>query len=305
MTTLPLPQPAACLNDESRRATLAGARRISLAHLCGVTLGLGTQAVFAVTVVYLFTFLRYGPAQTSPHWIAVDAALALQFAVPHSVLLHPVTRKWLSRWIRAEFYGAVYCLCTCGSLLLLFQFWRGSERTVWDLQATAAQLLLAAFAGSWAMLFYSLQLTGLGYQTGWTQWLYWYRGQRLPRREFVPRGLYQWLRHPVYLSFLGLIWCTPQMTADHALLTGLWTIYIAVGSVLKDRRLAFYLGEPYRCYMRDVPGYPLLPSGPLGRLRDSDLSQHASRAAEPQCSGSRSADMAPRSVPDAAQRRAA
>ena len=124
-----------------------------------------------------------------------------------------------------------------------------------------------AFGLSWAALLYSLSLTGLGYQTGLTHWLYWLRRQRLPRREFEPRGAYRWLRHPVYLSFLGLVWFTPRMTLDHALLTGVWTVYIFVGSYLKDQRLAHYLGERYRAYQRRVAGYPLLPWGPLGKLR--------------------------------------
>ena len=48
---------------------------------------------------------------------------------------------------------------------------------------------------------------------------------------FEPRGAYLWMRHPVYLSFLGLIWFTPYMTIDRAVLTALWTVYIfsAVG----------------------------------------------------------------------------
>jgi hypothetical protein len=56
------------------------------------------------------------------------------------------------------------------------------------------------------------------------------------------------------------------MTLDHAVLTGIWTVYIAVGSVLKDRRIAFYLGEPYLSYMQKVSGYPLVPFGPLAKL---------------------------------------
>jgi len=123
----------------------------------------------------------------------------------------------------------------------------------------------AAFVASWVALFYSLSLSGFGYQTGWTQWLHWLRCQRLPRRGLVDRGAFRLLRHPAYLSFLGLIWFTPHMTFDHALLTGIWTGYIFVGSVLKDQRLECFLGDEYRKYASRVPGYPGMPFGPLAR----------------------------------------
>ena len=45
-----------------------------------------------------------------------------------------------------------------------------------------------------------------------------------------------------------------------------WTVSIFIGSVLKDRRLARYLGEDYRAYQARVPGYPGIPFGPLARL---------------------------------------
>ena len=60
---------------------------------------------------------------------------------------------------------------------------------------------------------------------------------------------------------------TPTMTLDHAILTAVWTLYLAVGSYLKDERLAHYMGEEYRQYQQQVPGYPLAPWGPLGRRR--------------------------------------
>jgi len=108
-------------------------------------------------------------------------------------------------------------------------------------------------------------MTGLGYQNGWTPFYHWLRGQKAPRREFKPRGAYKLIRHPVYLSFLGLAWFTPQMTLDHASLTSIWTAYIFYDSSLKDRRLEHFIGQPYREYQRQVPGYPLVASGPLGR----------------------------------------
>ena len=76
---------------------------------------------------------------------------------------------------------------------------------------------------------------------------------RPPARPFVPQGVYRFLRHPVYLSFLGLVWFVPVMTLDRAVLIGVWTVSICVGSVLKDRRLLFYLGDEYRRYQADAP----------------------------------------------------
>jgi len=58
----------------------------------------------------------------------------------------------------------------------------------------------------------------------------WLRGREARRDWPEPRGVYRVLRHPIYLSFLGLVWLTPAMTPDRALLTAVWTVYIFVGS---------------------------------------------------------------------------
>ncbi|MEI7698798.1 MAG: hypothetical protein WCK86_03315 [Planctomycetia bacterium] len=240
-------------------------RRLPFSRLGGFAFGLSTQALFAVTVVYLFSFLRYGSAAPDSLWLWQDGLLALQFAIPHSILLHPRFRTLFRHWFPAEMHGAFFCVWTCLSLLLLFRFWKTSAAIVWELHDWPATLMLAGFYASWVGLLYSISLTGLGFQTGWTQWVHWYRRQPLSRREFQTRSLYRVLRHPVYLSFLGLIWFTPVMTADHAVLTGIWTLYIFAGSVLKDQRLLYYLGDSYAAYMSQVRGYPGLFFGPLGK----------------------------------------
>ncbi len=231
--------------------------RQHLARLLGWSIGIGTHLLFAFTVWHLFFFLRDGrPAPESPGpFVVVDGLLSLAFVIPHSLLLWPPCSQRLKRWIRAEFYGCLYCVVTCVSLLVLFHNWRGASGVVWDLQGTARRFVQGAFVFSWVALFYSLHLTGLGYQTGLTQWWHWVQRRRLPRREFHARGIYRVMRHPVYLSFLGLIWFTPRMSYDHAILTGIWTVYIFLGSYLKDERLEFYLGDSYRQYRQKVPGY--------------------------------------------------
>ena len=235
-------------------------------RLIGVLLGLGTQLLFVWTVWHLFFFLRDGQVEGSRTFSPLsDLGLSLQYALPHSLLLWPPFAKRLKRIVPPEFYGCFYCAVTCICLMVLFHAWTASPLILWELTGGLRIAVQVAFFLSWIALFYSLSLSGLGYQTGLTPWWAWVRHRPQPRRTFVPRGAYRWFRHPIYLSFLGLIWFTPRMTIDHAILTTVWTIYIFVGSYLKDERLAYYLGESYRAYQSRVPGYPWIAWGPLGR----------------------------------------
>ncbi len=148
----------------------------------------------------------------------------------------------------------------------MFHFWTRSELALWRFTGLAESMMLVGFYGSWITLLYSIYPTGFGYQTGLTPWWYWMRNETTPKREFVVRGTYRWLRHPVYMSFLGLIWFTPTMTLDHALLTVVWTIYIYAGSYFKDQRMLRYIGEAYRDYATRVPGLPIIGFGPLLKM---------------------------------------
>ena len=239
-----------------------------MARMLGITFGLVTHVLFGITVWYLFWFLKDGTGTTGGD-LGHDALLCLQFAVTHSLILLPSMRRRVNRLIGEEFYGCFFCAATCLSLLTMIACWHRSPVVIWSLNGWGRIVVESAFLLSWPALIYSLSLTGLGYQTGWTTYWHWLRRQPVPHRQFRPRGAYLILRHPVYLSFLGLIWFTPQMTLDHLILTSVWSIYIFVGSVLKDRRLIRYVGDAYREYQAQVPGYPFLPAGPLGRIRST------------------------------------
>ncbi len=236
--------------------------------LVGLVFGVGTQIFFLITAWNLFLFLRYGSSTQGSYWIATDTLLALFFAWPHSLLLVPSVQKRLKSLVPGAWMGLIHCSVTCISLWMLYWGWRTVDVYLWRLEGWAAQGMLFGFYASWIALFYSLYLTGMGYQTGLTPWWYWIRSTPLPRRPFVRHGAFRWMRHPVYMSFLGLIWFTPTMSLDHAILTGIWTLYIYIGSYMKDRRLEHFIGEDYRAYGRQVTGFPLIGFGPWGRFRN-------------------------------------
>jgi protein-S-isoprenylcysteine O-methyltransferase Ste14 len=240
----------------------------------GVLLGFGAHAMLGVTVWFLFPFLMDSSApesKASPAWWSWDILLIVQFGLSHSVLLYPPVRDWLERYLHGALHGVFFTLITCISLLLLVLTWQQSSIEYWRLEGWERYAIQAAYLASWVALAYTVSLTGAGFQTGWTPFWAWLRGKPRPRRRFEIRGAYRWLRHPVYLSFLGLVWFTPTMTLDRALLTGLMTGYVFLGSYFKDRRLLFFLGDAYRDYQSEVPGYPVIGLGPLGRVPNSTI----------------------------------
>ncbi|MCA9241570.1 MAG: hypothetical protein KDA37_15275, partial [Planctomycetales bacterium] len=139
----------------------------------GIAAGIAVHLLFAVTVWALFWFLkgsRHGGMHGS---LLMDACLALMFCVPHSLLLHPVVRRRLTQVIPGAFYGLFFTAVTCVSLLVLFALWQTVGPVLWEAKGGFRVLVDAGFYLSWAALFYSLYLTGLGYQTGLTPWLAW------------------------------------------------------------------------------------------------------------------------------------
>jgi hypothetical protein len=241
----------------------------------GILFGVLTHALFAFTGWHLFWFLKGAEpsaagttAAAAARDAALDGLLAVVFAVPHSLFLVPAVRKAVvARGLASPLYGCFHCVVTCAALLTTIICWRPIDVVLWRAPPPLDAVVTWCFVGSWAALFYSLHLTGLGWQTGLTPWWHWVRGRPAPKRDFVTRGDYRFLRHPVYLSFLGLVWFVPVVTLDRAVLMAVWSVYIVVGSVLKDRRLVHFVGAAYREYQSRVPGYPGMPFGPLARLK--------------------------------------
>jgi protein-S-isoprenylcysteine O-methyltransferase Ste14 len=76
----------------------------------------------------------------------------------------------------------------------------------------------------------------------------------------VVRGLYRWVRHPLYTAGLVLIWLTPVMTLNIFSLNLGLTIYLVVGALIEERKLVREYGEAYEEYRKRTP--MLIPDFP-------------------------------------------
>jgi protein-S-isoprenylcysteine O-methyltransferase Ste14 len=81
--------------------------------------------------------------------------------------------------------------------------------------------------------------------------------------QLVTRGLYRWVRHPLYTAGLLFIWLTPVMSQNTLIVVVAATLYIIVGAFFEERKLAREFGAAYLEYRAATP--MLIPGLHFGR----------------------------------------
>lgn len=191
-------------------------------------------------------------------WVAAAADLGLLvfFAVPHSALARPRCKRWLGRWLAPELERSTYVLVASLSLALLLWLWRPLPAPLWDVaEGWPRRALLGLFFAGWLLSLAASKTLGhfrlFGLQSAWAL----ARGRPAPPPVLVTRGLYGFLRHPMYLGFVIGCWATPRMTAGHLLFALALTAYIAFGARFEERDLERRFGDEYRAYRLRVGGF--------------------------------------------------
>jgi protein-S-isoprenylcysteine O-methyltransferase Ste14 len=77
--------------------------------------------------------------------------------------------------------------------------------------------------------------------------------------ELVIRGLYRWVRHPLYTAGLAFIWFIPEMTLNLLALNIGLTVYLVLGAIYEERKLLRVYGSAYAEYQRCTPMLIPLP----------------------------------------------
>jgi protein-S-isoprenylcysteine O-methyltransferase Ste14 len=242
-----------------------------------VILGLAAALGLVSLVAFFVLFLLGGP----PHPMGLELSetevlvfntfLCLVFFLQHSGMIRQGYRRWSSKFIPSHYQGAVYTIASGVVLLTLVVFWQESSRTLvsvggvlrWSLRAVYCFAMLGL---AWAIVALG-SFDGLGLKPILDRW----RKTRSSPMPFTVRGPYRWIRHPLYLFSMLMIWAYPDITMDRLLFNVLFTAWIFVGTVLEERDLVVAFGDSYREYQREVP--MLLPRSlrPMVAVTSSDL----------------------------------
>lgn len=81
--------------------------------------------------------------------------------------------------------------------------------------------------------------------------------------RLITRGLYRWVRHPLYTAGLLFIWLIPVMSQNTLIVVIAATVYIIVGAFFEERKLKREFGQAYEKYRAETP--MLVPGLKFGR----------------------------------------
>lgn len=225
--------------------------------------GVLCYAIFFATFLYAIGFIgNFGVPKSmdagaaGPHTTAIliDLLLLVLFAIQHSVMARPAFKRMWTRVIPEPAERSTYVLLSSLCLILLFWQWHPIGGLVWDVEdLTGRTILYGLYGFGWALLLLSTFLLNHFDLFGLRQtWLY-LRGREYAPLPFSKPFLYRYVRHPLYVGWFLIFWCTPTMSAGHLLFAIATTIYILVAVQLEERDLVRFHGEAYELYKKEVP----------------------------------------------------
>jgi protein-S-isoprenylcysteine O-methyltransferase Ste14 len=224
--------------------------------------GLISYALFFASLVYFMGWIT-GVGVPTPldaaaqlptgQALAVDFGLLLAFSLQHSVMARPGFKAWWTRFVPHNMERSVYVLVSSLTLLAVMMYWQPIGGLLWDLSSQPARIsAYAVFALGWAVLFIATFLINhfdlFGLRQVWLQLI----GRSYSQLPFKTPFMYRWVRHPLYVGWLLILWAAPTMTLAHFTLAACWTGYILVAIQLEERDL-LRVHREYAKYREEVP----------------------------------------------------
>jgi protein-S-isoprenylcysteine O-methyltransferase Ste14 len=166
-----------------------------------------------------------------------DAGLSIAFFIQHSGMIRRSFRKRLAHFLPQEYEGAVYAIVSGIVLLAVIVLWQKAAPVFTVSRGVFRWLFYVVYLLSFAGFICGVRALKVFDPYGLRPILGRLRGRKPRPMLFVLRGPYRWVRHPLYLFMILMIWSCPDLTSDRLLFNGLWTVWIVIGSILEERDL--------------------------------------------------------------------
>lgn len=196
-----------------------------------------------------------GAGQSTLLAITINCGLMALFALQHSVMARPFFKRWITRFIPAGIERSTYVLLSSVALSVVFLHWQPMTEQIWNVESLPGILVITGlyFLG-WAVVFLSSFMINHFELFGLKQVYDYCKEKPSVETPFTVRYFYAFVRHPLMLGFLIVIWAAPVMTAGHLLFSVVLTLYILLAvKYLEEKDLRRAIGAEYDAYSKRVP----------------------------------------------------
>lgn len=207
---------------------------------------------FAASLAYLVYFYLVVLASTTGGGTSLvaaslcNAALFAVFALHHSLFARTSFKQRVRRLV-ADRERSVYVWVASALLFGVCLLWQPIAGLVYDVTGPWRGALWALQIGGVLLTVRSAaiinprELAGLPHDEGGSS------GTGL-----LAAGPYRWVRHPIYLGWMLMVFGAPRMTANRLLFAVLSSVYLILAIPLEERSLVEAHGDRYRAYRRMV-----------------------------------------------------
>jgi protein-S-isoprenylcysteine O-methyltransferase Ste14 len=217
-------------------------------------------AAFALSLLYFLYsyFVRFAAAAEGPDVIqpaAANVALFTVFALHHSVFARPAVKDRLRRIVPAALERSVYTWIASVLFVLVCALWQPVPGELYRLTGLAAAVGWAVQAAGLAITAKGSSRLGVLDLAGVAPVVSSRRSPAPGEPAHVPletRGLYGFVRHPLYFAWALVVFGAPAMTMTRFVFAAVSTAYLAAAIPLEERGLARTFGADYAAYRARV-----------------------------------------------------
>ena len=210
---------------------------------------IGGALIFVVALATgTWRFLALGtPPAEGPlvEGLLINALLFGVFAVHHSVLAREPVKASVSRLVSPRLERTTYVWVASLLFMAACLAWRPIAGVVYRIPPPWAWAVGALqFAGGVLTLDAARRidvrvLAGL-------------RPEPAQAGELVARGTYRFVRHPIYLGWVLLVWASSDMTTGRLVFAAISSAYLVAAVPFEERSLRRRFGPSYDAYRRQV-----------------------------------------------------
>jgi methanethiol S-methyltransferase len=192
---------------------------------------------------YSVTFGEITAGTIAPGAIAFDIALFSVFALHHSIFARIPVRALVRRIVPEQLERSAYVWVASLMLIGVCYGWRAVPGVLWQMSRPWSwAIVVVQLVGVWLTLRSAAVIDGLelaGVRQGSTM-------------EFKTDGPYGWVRHPIYLGWILIVFSVGTMTMTRFVFAAVSSVYLLIAIPFEERTIRAQSAGAYDDYTRRV-----------------------------------------------------